>query len=173
MNFLREEDASLDDFALRFSKWPLRLSFCKLFDLTHGGFNTNTWYDKPSISLDVLCSTTSFSSKLHLNPTLLTLFQFFIKPQQYLLTNAFKAIIPLAFGYDCYKSSIPSISLEMQISTIIFMKNINVRNKILRNLQYNNYLVCNFLCVLKGLWYALLQSFPTSRHKYNQKQLPI
>ena len=26
-----------------------------------------------------------------------------------------------------------------------------------------------FLCVLKGLWYALLQSFPTSRHKYNYK----
>ena len=68
MNFLRGEDASLDDFALHFSKWPLSLSFHKLFDLIHGGFNTNTWFDKPSISLVVLCSMTSFSSKIAFEP---------------------------------------------------------------------------------------------------------
>ena len=67
-NFLCEEDASLDDFALLFSKWPLSLSFRKPFDLTHGGFNIDTWFDKLSISLAVLCSTTSFSSKFAFEP---------------------------------------------------------------------------------------------------------
>ena len=36
--------------------------------MTIGGFNTDTWFDKPSISLAVLCSTTSFSSKFVFEP---------------------------------------------------------------------------------------------------------
>ena len=67
---MHEDDASLDDFALHFSKWPLSLSFRKPFDFTHGGFNTYTWFAKPSISSAILCSTTSFSSKFAFEPNL-------------------------------------------------------------------------------------------------------
>ena len=67
-NFLHKEDASLDDFALRFSKWPLSLYFRKPFDLTHGEFKTDTLFDKPSISSAILCYLTSFSSKFAFEP---------------------------------------------------------------------------------------------------------
>ena len=91
-----------------------------------------------------------------------------------LCTNLFNKLSSLfsSLVTNMQSFSIPSISLGLQITTTIFFTNINIKNKLLRKLQFNNYIMFRILYLFLKAYGRLDHKTLMFRHN-NKVLLPI